>query len=75
MNLTSWNDLSSFALRFALSNSQIDSILVGVRSEAELDFALDVLNKGELSDDELDLAYHYRMDDKFWLNPSNWLGD
>jgi len=72
MDLTSWEDLSGFALRFALSNSQIDSILVGVRSEAELDFALDTFNKGKLSDDELELAYHCRMDDKFWLNPSNW---
>lgn len=72
MNLTSWNDLSRFALRFALSNSQINSVLVGVRSEAELDFALDAINKGKLSNDELDLAYHCRMDDKFWLNPSNW---
>lgn len=72
MDLTTWDDLSGFALRFALSNSQIGSVLVGVRSEAELDFALDAFNKGELSDDELELAYHYRMDDKFWLNPSNW---
>jgi aryl-alcohol dehydrogenase-like predicted oxidoreductase len=72
MNLTSWNDLSGFALRFALSNSQIKSVLVGVRSEAELDFALDAVNKGKLSDDELELASQCRMNDKFWLNPSNW---
>lgn len=72
MNLTSWNELSSFALSFALSNSQINSVLVGVRSEAELDFALDAFNKGKLSNNELELAYHCRMDDKFWLNPSNW---
>jgi len=72
MNLTSWNDLSSFALRFALSNSRISSVLVGVCSEAELDFALDAASKGKLSDDELDLAYHCGIKDKFWLNPSNW---
>ena len=71
-NLTSWTDLSRFALRFALSNSRVNSVLVGVRSEAELDFALDAFNKGGLSDNELDLAYHCKMDDKFWLNPSNW---
>lgn len=72
MNLTSWNGLSRFALRFALSNSRIDSVLVGVCSEAELGFALDAFNKGKLSNNELDLVYHCRMDDKFWLNPSNW---
>lgn len=72
MNLTSWTDLSSFALRFALSNPRIDSVLVGVRSEAELEFALDAFNKGKLSDNELDLASQCRMDDRFWLNPSNW---
>ena len=72
LHLTSWGDLSGFALRFALSNTCINSTLVGVRSETELDFALDVLNNGELSSDELDIAYQCRIDDEFWLNPSNW---
>ncbi len=72
MNLTSWDSLSSFALRFVLSNSRISSVLVGMCCEAELDFALDAFNKGKLSNNELDLVYHCRMDDKFWLNPSNW---
>jgi aryl-alcohol dehydrogenase-like predicted oxidoreductase len=72
IDLPSWDDLSRFALRFALSNSQIDSVLVGVCSEAELDFALNTFNKGELTDNELDLAHQCKMDDKFWLNPTNW---
>lgn len=72
MNLTSRDDLSSSALRFALSNSRIDSVFVGVGCEAELDFALDAFNEGKFSNNKLDLAYHCRMDDKFWLNPSNW---
>ena len=72
MNLTSWNDLSSFALRFVLSNSRINAVLVGVCSKTELNFALDTFNKGKLSNNELELAYHCRMDDNFWLNPSNW---
>ena len=72
LNLTSWTDLSRFALRFAISNPRIDSVLVGVRTEAELDFALDTLNRGNLSTNELDLAYPCMMTDNFWLNPSNW---
>lgn len=72
MNLTSWNDLSEFALRFALSNPMIDSVLVGVSNEVELDFALKVLNKGKLDDNELDLAHQCKINDKFWLDPSNW---
>jgi hypothetical protein len=43
-----------------------------VCSEAELDFALNTFNKGELTDNELDLAHQCKMDDKFWLNPTNW---
>ena len=72
MNLTSWDDLSEFALRFALSNPMIDSVLVGVSNEAELDFALKVLNKGKLDDNELDMAHQCKINDKFWLDPSNW---
>ena len=72
MNLTSWDDLSEFALRFALSNPMINSVLVGVSNETELDFALEVLNKGKLDDNELDLAHQCKIDDKFWLDPSNW---
>lgn len=72
MNLKSWNELSVFALRFALSNPRINSVLVGVRSEKELDFALNAFEKGQLNDEELEMAYGCRMGDKFWLNPSNW---
>jgi len=72
MNLTSWSDLSEFALRFALSNPLINSVLVGVSNETELDFALKVLNKGKLDGNELDLAHQCKINDKFWLDPSNW---
>lgn len=72
MKLFSWQDLSNFALRFALSNPVIDSVLVGVSNEAELDFALDVFGKGKLINNELELAYQCKMNDNFWLNPSNW---
>jgi aryl-alcohol dehydrogenase-like predicted oxidoreductase len=72
MKLSSWQDLSNFALRFALSNPGINSILVGISNEAELDFALNTFNKGKLNNNKLKLAYHCRMNDNFWLNPSNW---
>lgn len=72
MKLSSWQDLSIFALRFVLSNPAIDSVLVGVSNEVELDFALNVFGKGKLNNNELELAYHCSVNDKFWLNPSNW---
>lgn len=73
MNLNSWNELSSVALRFALSNLKVSSALVGVSSEGELDFALDAAKRGGLNNSELCLAYECAMNDKFWLNPSNWI--
>ncbi len=72
MKLSSWQDLSNFALRFALSNPGIDSVLVGVSNEVELDFALNAFNKGKLDNNKLELAYQCKMNDNFCLNPSNW---
>ena len=72
MKLFFWQDLSNFALRFALSNPRIDSVLVGVSNESELDFALNAFNKGKLINNELELAYQCKMNDNFWLNPSAW---
>ena len=72
MKLSSWQDLSNFALRFALSNPGIDSVLVGVSNEVELDFALNAFNKGRLDNNKLELAYQFKMNDNFCLNPSNW---
>ena len=72
MKLSSWQDLSNFALRFALSNPGIDSVLVGVSNEVELGFALNAFNKGKLDNNKLELAYQFKMNDNFWLNPSNW---
>ena len=72
VKLSSWQDLSKFALRFVVSNPVINSVLVGVSNEAELDFALDAFKKGKLINNELELAYQCKMNDNFWLNPSNW---
>ncbi len=72
MNLSSWEELSSFAFRFALSNSKINSVLIGVQNENELNFAINSFNKGKLINNELELAYQCKMNDIFWLNPSNW---
>ncbi len=72
MKLSSWQDLSNFALRYALSNPGINSVLVGISNEAELDFALNAFNKGKLNNQKLELAYDCKINDNFWLNPSNW---
>ncbi len=72
MNLSSWEALSSFALRFTLSNSKINSVLVGVQNETELNFATNSFIKGMLNKQEIKLAHDCKINDKFWLNPSNW---
>jgi len=72
VKLSSWQDLSKFSLRFVLSNLGIDSVLVGVSNEVELDFALNAFNKGKLDNNKLELAHQCKMNDNFWLNPSNW---
>lgn len=72
LDLPSWEELSSFALRFALSNSKINSVLIGVQNENELNFAINSFGKGKLNSEELELAYDCKINDKFWLNPSNW---
>lgn len=73
MNFSSWDELSAYALRFALSNPNIDCVLVGVKNIQELQFALDIWkNSVCLSEGELELATSCRVDDPFWLDPSNW---
>jgi len=73
LNFSSWSELSVYALRFALSNPYIDCVLVGVKNMQELQFALDIWKGMDcLSYEELELAKSCRVDDEFWLNPSNW---
>ena len=72
INLSSWEDLSNFALRFALSNSKINSVLIGVQNENELNFAVNSFNKGKLNYQELKSVYNCKINNKFWLNPCNW---
>ena len=72
MGLDSWSELSHFAIRFALSNPRIGSVLLGVRNDIELNLAIAAIEAGVLANHELETSYCLRMDDRFWLNPSNW---
>lgn len=72
LDLRSWSDLSRMALRFALSNEMIDSVLVGISSQSELDFALRCEEEGPLEEDALERARSCGIDDPHWLDPSNW---
>ncbi len=60
------------ALRFALSQSGIDSILVGVQAASELDQALSAAGQGILAPDQFEALAALRSDDPVLLNPSKW---
>jgi len=72
MNLSSWDDLAELALRFCLSTKGIDSVLVGIRTMEELDFAVRTEEKGNLASDVLGQLFELGIKDQHWLNPANW---
>ena len=72
MNLSNWDDLAELALRFCLSTQGIDSVLVGIRTMEELDFAVKTEEKGNLVSDILGQLSGFGIDDQHWLNPANW---
>jgi aryl-alcohol dehydrogenase-like predicted oxidoreductase len=60
------------ALRFALSQAEVASVLVGVRSEAELAQALQAAAAGRLDPAVLAELERHRWDDPAWVDPSQW---
>lgn len=73
--LDSWDEVSECALRFVISNSDIDTVLVGVSNMHELQFALDAYQKGTMNKQEYVLAQNCAISDTYWINPSNWKMD
>lgn len=59
------------AIAFALANPHIDTVLVGARTEAELQDDLAALNL-KLTDADLRSLYALAIDDEEMLNPSTW---
>jgi aryl-alcohol dehydrogenase-like predicted oxidoreductase len=69
---TSWDDLPRIAVRFCLSLQAAQTVLVGVRSAAELQECLKAEAAGPLPANLLDIAHSLALNDEQLLNPSFW---
>jgi aryl-alcohol dehydrogenase-like predicted oxidoreductase len=69
---TTWEGLPGIALRFCLSLRATQTVLVGVRGDAELGECLAAEAAGPLPGNLLEVAYSLALDDEQLLNPSFW---
>ena len=69
---TSWDELPAIAVRFCLSLRAAQTVLVGVRSAAELQECLKAEAAGPLPPDMLAIAHSLALNDEQLLNPSFW---
>jgi len=71
-----WDELAEIALRYALrcaENQKKLQVLVGISSQAELNYAINTIGKGALSSAEIGLVEEVRVDGRDWmLDPSKW---
>ncbi|MCU1279436.1 MAG: oxidoreductase, aldo/keto reductase family [bacterium] len=67
-----WAALPQVALRFCLSHPAVSTVLVGARTTAELDTALDAAEQGPLAAAALEAARAVAVDDDALVNPSRW---
>ena len=68
----SWAAMPETALRFCLSAPEVSTVLVGVRTLAELKEALKAATAGSLAPDLCARAHSMALTDERLLNPSNW---
>ncbi len=68
----SWKGLSRMALRFCLSTPGVSTVLVGLRTQAELQDTLDSIESGTLTSQEFQRAQSWALPDEPLLNPSCW---
>ena len=69
----SWEELPGMALRFCLSSSYIDTVLIGVCNRTELNSALEAAMTGPLENDQLELANSLALSEERLINPTYWL--
>ena len=69
---TSWEELPTMAVRFCLSLQAARTVIVGVRSAAELQECLKAEAAGPLPPNLLDIAHSLALNDEQLLNPSFW---
>jgi aryl-alcohol dehydrogenase-like predicted oxidoreductase len=67
-----WEMLPQLALRFCLSIPRITTVLIGARTEDELEQALLAEASGSLSVAELESVKGLAMHDAGLLNPAKW---
>ena len=72
LNLSEGKELTKTALMFCLSTEGISSVLTGVRTMDELQFALEAEQDSRLRKPEYNKLLNRGIEDKFWLNPANW---
>lgn len=70
--IDSWDDLSKLALKFCLSTKELDTVLVGVQTMDELEFAVKAAEEENLSEDIFEKLLAMKSNDEYWLNPLNW---
>lgn len=68
----SWEELPTIAIRFCLGIARLHTLLVGVRTQAELDDALAAVEAGPLSEVDMASASDLKLNNKRLLNPSYW---
>ncbi len=69
---TFWGILPSMALRFCLFNPGVDSVIIGVRTMEELNEAINAMEAGNLTKEELALIETIKIENTELLDPRNW---
>jgi aryl-alcohol dehydrogenase-like predicted oxidoreductase len=67
-----WDSLPGTAVRFCLSVPGVHSVLMGLRSVAELEAAISAEEAGALSDDTMCKTAEIKLMDEKMLDPSQW---
>jgi aryl-alcohol dehydrogenase-like predicted oxidoreductase len=67
-----WDSLPGTAVRFCLSAPGVHSVLMGLRSVAELEAAISAEEAGALSHDTMCKAAEIKLMDEMMLDPSQW---
>jgi len=68
----SWGELPQLAIRYCLGVKGVQSLLVGIRTQTELDFALEAVSAGPLSEEDMRLSYDLALAEENLLNPYYW---
>jgi len=68
----SWEELPRTAIRYCLGVPGLHTLLLGIRTEAELDDALAAVEEGPLPEADMASTQGLGLDDERLLNPSHW---